>query len=176
MTTEKILRKHAKTYASWKAALEGTDGDAFSRDPGDGTWALGRICDHVLEAARVFLDQSEALTRGTGTERGAGMFAAIMLTIGSMPPGRFKVPDLPPALARLGAPQAMTKDEALQGFVALDARMQALAPAVAAAPKRLRSKHPVAGWFNAPGWMQLSEMHTRHHLRQLKRIQALLDG
>jgi len=176
MGVDRTLRKHAATYSEWKKTLEGTDGDVFGRDPGERAWKLGEVCDHVLETSRAFLDQAEALARGArGEERRGGVFAAIMSTVGTLPPMRVKVPTLPPELSRIAQPEGLGKEEALRGFAALDERTRALAPEVAAAPRRLRAKHPVLGWFNAAGWFQLSEMHLRHHLRQLRRMRKALE-
>ena len=45
---------------------------------------------------------------------------------------------------------------------------------IAAADPKLRKRHPVAGFLNAQQWYAFSEMHMRHHLRQLKRIEKQL--
>ncbi|MHC4493171.1 MAG: DUF1569 domain-containing protein, partial [Planctomycetota bacterium] len=87
------------------------------------------------------------------------------------PPFRLKVPsNLPDHLKRASDPDSPPKAEALERFATVARRTRDLCDAVAAAPRGLRSKHPAVGWVNARQWYQLSEMHMRHHLRQLRRI------
>ena len=170
MDPKKLLAKLETTAATWRTALEGHGDDAFARDR-QGRWTLGQICDHVVNTSDTFLNGAEALTRGEGEEHGGSAFAWVMTRIGSFPPFRFKVPpNLPPAFQRLASPQSITKAEALDRFDTVLQRTRSLCDAVASAPTGLRSKHPAAGWVNAAQWYQLSEMHMRHHLRQLRRM------
>ena len=125
----------------------------------------------------VFLDSASALTKGEGKERPGTLFQKIVFGIGSLPPGRFKVPkNLPKPFSRLAEPGALTRAESLRKFEEIGRRTHDLFAAVEAAPLGLRSKHPAAGWLNAAQWYQISEMHMRHHLRQLHRIEKNLPG
>lgn len=177
MDVRKVLAKIEKTEAAWNEALQRRTEDCFAKPRGDGEWTLGQACDHVTAVSMGFLDAAEALTRGEGEERRAGLMTTMMVGMGSLPPARFKVPpNLPPEFAKFAHPDPLTKAEALERFATVADRHKSLYEAVAAAPPRLRSKHPAAGWVNAAQWYKLSEMHMRHHLRQLRRIEKELDA
>jgi len=167
----KVLAKTERTYALWREDLESRDGEDFGRAPAAGGWSLGQISDHVTLVSSAFLEAAEALTRGEGEERGGGFLAAVMCGVfRSFPPFRLKVPpNLPDEVMRAADPDSLPKAEALERFAAVLRRTRDLCGAVAAAPRRLRLEHPVLGWVNARQWYQLSEMHMRHHLRQLRR-------
>ncbi|MHC4931015.1 MAG: DinB family protein [Planctomycetota bacterium] len=173
MDSRKVLTGFEKTHATWRAALERGDEESYGAEQGAGGWTLGQICDHVAGTSQAFLDGAELLARGEGEERGGGMFAFLMCeVINGFPPFRFKVPpNLPASYARVAAPESISKAEALERLDAVARRTREMCDAVAAAPKNFRSKHPAAGWLNARQWYQMSEMHMRHHLRQLRRIE-----
>ena len=165
-----MLAKTEKTYAVWREVLEGRGEQDYGRAPAAGGWTLGQLCDHVTLVSSAFLDAVEALTRGEGEERRGSFLAAAMCAVGSFPPFRLKVPpNLPDEVKRAADPDPLPRADALERFDAVARRTRELCDAVAAAPRRLRSEHPAAGWVNARQWYQLSEMHMRHHLRQLKR-------
>jgi len=166
-----VLAKTEKTCALWREDLESRDEQDYGRAPPAGGWTLGQLCDHVTLASNTFLDAVEALTRGEGEERRGSLLAAVMCGVGSFPPFRLKVPpNLPDEIKRAANPDSLPGTDALERFAAIARRTRDLCDTVAATPRRLRSEHPVAGWVNARQWYQLSEMHMRHHLRQLKRI------
>ncbi|MHC4342756.1 MAG: DUF1569 domain-containing protein, partial [Planctomycetota bacterium] len=124
------------------------------------------------------LDGAETIATGEGEQRGGGMFTFIMCdVVKSFPPFRFKVPpNLPASYEKIATPESVTKGEALEHFEAVARRTRDMCDAIASAPEKLRSKHPAAGWCNARQWYQLSEMHMRHHLRQLRRIEKALGA
>jgi hypothetical protein len=172
MDPRKVLDKTEKTYAIWRNATESRDEQDFARAPDDGGWSLGQLCDHVSLVSSAFLDAAKALARGEGEERGGSFLAAVMCGVfRSFPPVRLKVPtNLPDEVKRAAAPDSLAKADALERLATVMQRTRILCDAVAAAPRGLRSEHPVLGWINARQWYQLSEMHMRHHLRQLRRL------
>lgn len=174
MNPRKVLAKTETSLAVWQDALERSDEQVFDQVPEGGGWTLGQICDHVTLVSLAFLDATNALARGEGEERGGSLMATVMCGIvGSFPPVRLKVPpNLPDEAKRAAAPESLPKAEALKRFAVVARRTRDLCSEVAAAPRGLRSEHPVLGWIDARQWYQLSEMHMRHHLRQLRRLPA----
>jgi hypothetical protein len=173
MNARKVLKGFEKTYATWRAALVRGDEERFGAKPAAGGWSLGQVCDHVTATSEAFLDGAETLAHGEGEERGGGMFAFIMCeVVNRFPPFRFKVPpNLPASYGRLATPDSISRAEALERFEAVAGRTRELQDTIASSSTKIRLKHPAAGWFNARQWYQLSEMHMRHHLRQLRRIE-----
>ena len=176
MEAEQVRAKSERTYAAWREALERRT-DACFQKAREG-WTLGQVCDHVTRASGIFLDGAEALARGEGERRGGNLMSFLFFGVfRGLPPGRFKVPtNLPEKFQVLAKPEPMERDAAREAFEALAKRTDAVCATIGAADEKLRSKHPAAGWLTATQWYQLAEMHARHHLRQLKRIEKALDG
>jgi len=53
--------------------------------------------------------------------------------------------------------------------------MNALAALIPASDFKGKTKHPGLLYFNAGEWLQFATIHLRHHLRQKKRIDTLLQ-
>jgi hypothetical protein len=44
-------------------------------------------------------------------------------------------------------------------------------PKIKNADPKIKAKHPVLGYLNAKHWLRFIEIHLKHHLEQLKRIE-----
>jgi hypothetical protein len=177
VNAEAVRAKTLRTCGLWDDALGHIEPDAFAQQTGASDWTLGQVCDHVLTISELFLDGAEALARNRGETRPGSLFGKFICLLGSFPPVRIKPPtDLPIEFRCAAKPDSIRKDVALARFDAVTRRTQELHDAVEASPRALRSQHPAAGWINAQQWYQLSEMHMRHHLRQLRRIEKALAG
>jgi hypothetical protein len=171
MKPDKTLRKFEQTLGAWRERLGPRSDEDFAKPPADGGWTIGQVCNHISAASDMMLRGAEACAQGAGEKKGFSPMPAFMTFIGSFPPGRFKVP---PALKELANPSPISKAQAIERLDAIENKVRALQESVAAAPKDIKSKHPAAGWLNASQWYQITEMHMRHHLRQLGRIEKSL--
>lgn len=169
MKPEKTLRKLDRTVAVWRSRLEPLDEDAFARRPEGGGWTVGQICHHLGTVAELLLGNAEQCAAGDGRDMGFQWFPGIMAFIGSIPPTRIKVPDLPEDLRQVSQPDQITRADALASIDGMVERMRSMRSAVEASSPRCRRKHPAGTWMNSVQWFQLNEMHLRHHLRQLAR-------
>lgn len=169
MHPERTLQKLEATLAAWRELIAGFDDAAFARLPRRG-WSAAHVADHVLGTADVLLNNSDEAADGGGQPGRSSFGAALFTGLGSFPPIRIEVKKPPEGLESLYEPEKLTREETLEGLDELAARMRALAEKVAGAPQDVRRKHWAGGWFNARQWFQLAEMHTRHHLRQLRRL------
>lgn len=178
MDMQRVFQKFEKTSGAWREVLSRRTDECFSKQRAHGQWTLGQACDHVTSVSLKFLEGAEALARGEGKEGRAALLPKFMIdVIGSLPPGRFKVPpNLPAEFAKFATPGPLTKEQATARFLEVERRHRELLDPVAAASPKICSKHPAAGWLNAGQWYKLSEMHMRHHLRQLRRIEKDLDA
>ena len=174
MKADRVQRKFESTLATWRARLGPRPEADFGRRPAGGGWCLGQVCDHLKSASDLLLGEAEKCARGEGERKGAQVMPAMITLFGSLPPGRFKVPDKP-ELRKLAEPRELTKDAALECLGAMGKRVTELRDPGAAAPRNLRRRHPAAGWMNAVQFYQVAEMHLRHHLRQLARIERALQ-
>jgi hypothetical protein len=169
MRPERTLRKLDRTLGIWRAQLGPLDDAAFARTPDGGGWSVGQICHHLRSASDLLLGNAEQCAAGDGRDMGFQVFPAIMALIGSIPPARIKVPDLPEELRQVSQPVQLGREDGLAVFDGIEERMREMRAAMESASPRCRRRHPAGGWMNAVQWYQLNEMHMRHHLRQLAR-------
>jgi hypothetical protein len=64
--------------------------------------------------------------------------------------------------------------EAKQLMSNFSRRLQELVPQVSQASKSQKAKHPRLGLLHARQWLRFIEIHTKHHEKQLYRIQKQL--
>lgn len=171
MKPARVLTKFEKTFATWESALRSRPDEAFARKLDASAWTLGEVCDHVAFVSEFFLREIDPLAAGKGQHEKVSMAGRFIFLVGSFPPVRIKVPELPEGLERIARPEEIGKAEAERRFADIGSETRRLAAVAASADPKLRSRHPVAGFVNATQWYQLSEMHMRHHIRQLRRIQ-----
>lgn len=165
-----ILAKFEQTHATWRGRLGPLSDEDVARVPEGGGWCVGRICHHLGSVSDMLLGNAERCAAGDGEDKGFQFQPWMITVVGSLPPTRIHVPDLPPDLNHLANPEPLTKDEGLARLDGMHERMRTLQPRVQVASKRCRREHPVGGWLNAREWYHMNEMHLRHHLRQFARL------
>lgn len=169
MNIDRSLARFERTLERWEQALASLDDAAFTRLPADGGWSVGQVCDHVAGAGQLILDQVQRCADGEAEVRGFQLKGALVALLGSIPPVRVKVPDVP-LLETVARPANLARDAALGRLRALASRTRSMAEPARGASPRQRTRHPLAGYLNAGQWFQFNEMHLRHHLRQLARL------
>ena len=167
MGLEKEYRKFARTADLWISALDNYSDADWNRVPAEGTWTIAQVYAHIVDASRSFglekIERCAERSEGKPTRTWIGRFVFL---IGAIPPVRAKVPTAG------YVPPSISKDEARSELNAVKEAMQQSIPTVLSA--RGVATHPFLGKLNAREWFLFSEMHMRHHLRQKKRIDAML--
>ena len=120
----------------------------------------------------MLLDNAVRCADGDGAKKRFSFLPWMITAMGSFPPTRIRLPELPAELRHMAEPEPMKKDAALARLDGTLEQMRAVLPAISAAPPGCRREHPAGGWPNARQWYQMNEMHLRHHLRQLARLTA----
>ncbi len=170
-----MLAKFDRTVAQWRERLGAISEADFGRAPANGGWNTGQVCHHISMASAKLLGGARACAENTGEERGFSFLPALITAIGSFPPAKIKVPsDLPEDWQHLGHPDPTSKAVALKMLDGMEQEMRELCEPVDRASTTLRRKHPAGGWPHARQWYQFAEMHLRHHLRQLGRLEKEL--
>ncbi|HEY0177827.1 MAG TPA: hypothetical protein VGC08_15700, partial [Pedobacter sp.] len=89
------------------------------------------------------------------------------LCYGSFPPrARYKVPE-----SLVSRVKKITKEEAAAFIEQFSERLEGDYQMIGNAGRDIRNKHPRLGYLNAAQWLRFIEIHLRHHLKQLKRIE-----
>lgn len=133
-----------------------------------GTWSIGQVYSHIVDVAFEYLNNMEQCSRSGydqpqgKTEAGAALFRA-----GAFPPIKIKLPE-----GMEYAPNDdKSKTEHLHDLDLLIDKMRIWESQIHAIPPHGKIRHGGFGWLNASEWFDLIEMHTRHHLRQIKEIE-----
>lgn len=167
MAYEKELRRFDSTLEVWLAALDSYDDAAWRRAPADDVWSIGQVYAHLVDAGTSFgIDKIEKCFERRGEKSKKTFAGYLVFLIGRIPPVRVKAP------FKGYAPQLREKSEARAALLEVKRRLHEVAPRIADAGGT--AGHPFLGKLNAREWLIFSEMHLRHHLRQKKRIDALL--
>jgi hypothetical protein len=89
------------------------------------------------------------------------------LLLGSLPPAKkYKVPK------RLAERvKKINKTEALDFVLEFEKALDDNYPLIANASVDCKTKHPRLGYLNAKQWLRFIEIHLKHHLKQLERIE-----
>lgn len=175
MNTKAALQSFEQVQETYLRALDRFDLERLTRVTAEDDWSIGQMYMHLIQSALHMQlrnaelcgnPQEAAAAGGEGkTEDGQAVFA-----LGSFPPIRIRVP----ADKQVTPPQPESKRQIVEGFARVAERMRELEPTLDAIPPSRTVRHPRLGALNAKEWFCLVEMHFRHHLRQLERLEAQL--
>ena len=170
-----MLTKFERTVVAWRDRLGAIPEEVFAKQPADNGWSAGQICHHLSMASERLLAGARACTQSDGEQRGFSFLPALITSMGTFPPAKIKVPDnLPEDWKPLASPEPTAKSTALEMLAVMEREMRELREPVDTASPKLRREHPAGGWMHARQWYQIAEMHLRHHLRQLGRLEKEL--
>lgn len=135
--------------------------EQLSYRSGNIAWSLGQMYDHVIEVSREYLVNAEAcMNSGTMQPQGKTEAGEILFSLGGFPPVKIKLPD------ELDSPAMLRKEDLVDGLNEIRRLVIEWQGKVEAADPCAKVKHDGFGWLNAKEWLELVEMHFRHHLRQ----------
>ncbi|HVT05306.1 MAG TPA: DinB family protein [Thermoanaerobaculia bacterium] len=161
--------------ASWRDALEQTSDLRLSAPTEPGQWTLGQVYAHIIEATdglaipqleKCLSPDRESTTKGK-TIPGIAVFA-----LGAIPPIRIRFRPSPDYVPK----QPANREAIRVSLDAMETRLLELVDRVEGAPTDRRARHPLLGMLNAAEWLQFAQMHLRHHLRQRRRLERILDA
>lgn len=160
-----------KTIDLWLLELKYYTLDQLRIKPSSTDWSMGQVYMHLVEAANYHIEQVKAcLSSDQNKLENASPEANVMFLNDSFPDAIIKGPR-----SNDFTPQPETKQQIIDGLVAI--RNELDGPiALMFSTRRFsgKTKHPGLNYFDAKEWLQFSDMHFRHHLRQKKRIDEFL--
>lgn len=174
MDTKEIAARFEETVRFYLNELDSLTTEQLLRKPNEEDWSIGQMYAHLIQSAtRMHLgnvrrclhpEGEDGVVRGgEKTEAGKAVMA-----LGSFPPERIRVPASP----QYTPEQPSGKEELVQGLLEVLRRANELEPSLREADLSATVAHPRFGGLNAREWFQLVEMHYRHHLLQLGRLQT----
>lgn len=143
--------------------------DEFVQSPEDGGWSLSEVYCHIIQVNTRSLLAIEKCMHGkeTSTLTSPPFFTRLILFFGKLPPGRHKSP------ANIGAiVKKQSKEEARNDLIKFIQRLTDVLPKIVKSTSRCQVKHPRLGMLNRSEWLRFMIIHTKHHIKQLKRIRS----
>lgn len=152
--------------AEYRAKLDQIPDDHFNATPPGGGWSYGEVYSHILQSNLGSFIAIERCANGTGKidNKRLSWLAQFVFLVGGFPV-KLKAPEKIAAMVH-----NMSREEARNLLVKLKAKLDMVAPVVAKASSFSKIKHPRLGLLNAKQWLRFIDIHSRHHLKQLKRI------
>jgi hypothetical protein len=115
----------------------------------------------------------KCIRNGKPTSAGRNMLGLLVFLFGSLPPWKTKVPEM--LEARIPA-RKISKEEARNMLIKCRQRINELTPLIRDSSEYCRVKHGRLGMLNARQWFKFVLFHSRHHLKQLDRVEKKLQS
>ena len=172
MNVHSYSKKLNKAIRYYIEKLPAISEEVFQQNPIQGEWSYSEVYSHLIAANGLTLRGLEKCIDGTAKlmTRPAHWKARLILFLGKLP-GKQKVPAILESTIK-----KIDKKEAEQGMKHLQKLLNDLMPRIEKAPKNQGLKHPRMGLLNAVQWIRFMQIHTEHHIPQLKRIDKIFEN
>lgn len=152
---------------NYSRILERLPTEHFSTTPPIGGWSYSEVYSHIFDASLLSLIPLEDCIKGMGKRRPTAFIVKVILFFGSLPPAiKYKVPEKLATRVK-----KISKEEAADFISRFSKQLEADFSDIDKANNSIKNKHPRLGYLNASQWLRFIEIHLKHHLKQLKRIE-----
>ncbi|RYD78642.1 MAG: DinB family protein [Sphingobacteriales bacterium] len=171
MNTSKVKISLHLIIDAYKAKLSSYSDERFETTPPIGGWSFSEVYAHIFDSSLLSLIALEHSATGKGENRPTHFVVKLILLLGSLPPAKkYKVP------RRLAdRVKKISKKEALDFILEFEKALENTYPTISNASKYSKTKHPRMGYLNAQQWLRFIEIHLKHHLKQLVRIEKSFE-
>ena len=157
---------------NYRSRLDTIPDELFDVTPSDGGWSYAEVYSHILQAdLGGMMALEKCIRNGKPTSAGRNMLGLLVFLFGSLPPWKTKVPEM--LEARIPA-RKISKEEARNMLIKCRQRINELTPLIRDSSEYCRVKHGRLGMLNARQWFKFVLFHSRHHLKQLDRVEKKL--
>jgi len=171
MDIEKLQKQTDEIIDYWIAEVKQYNYSQLIAKPAEGSWSIGQVGIHLWMSAKgFFFKNAERCLTGEKAEKGhsKNLTGHLVFTFRTFPPVSVKMPDSVAVEPR--------QPDSVEHMVGKLEEVKTLARQyIACIPQSnpdLKTKHPFLGWLNTAEWVQLCNIHFRHHIKQKKRIEA----
>jgi hypothetical protein len=168
--TNMLIENFNQTLDNWIKELEKYSFNQLSAKPSPTSWSLGQLYIHLIQSTRFFITQIQiAASSNDNINEGAFAGAKAMFRNNEFPDALLEGP--PSNAVTL---QPVSKDQLITKLTHLKDEIKEAEVLISKSQFNGKTKHFGLGYFTASEWLQFSEMHFRHHLRQKKRLDDFL--
>jgi len=162
----RLKQQFNETITTWIDALDDYTLEQLHQLPSPHSWSLGQVYRHIIDDTNWFIEQIHAAIQSNEhCDKEMHDDAKMIFKNNSFPDIQIDGP-----ATNTFIPQPESREE-------LQHRLETIKDEV----NRLdfthihgKTPHPGLAFFNALEWLQFAEMHMRHHLRQKRRIDAIV--
>lgn len=175
MSTIETVNRMEEITNHYLQKLQNYSIEQLQLKPSEDEWSLGQMYLHLIQSALYMQLRNIELCRinqadsvvvgGTKSEAGEAVF-----THGGFPPVQIKVPASP----QYTPAQPESKEQIAKGLELVLSKMKEIEPVLKEISPLHTVAHPRLGALDATEWFQLVEMHYRHHLHQMERLESFL--
>ncbi|RZK21582.1 MAG: DinB family protein [Pedobacter sp.] len=167
MTPAKVKASIHKIVDAYKAKLSQYNEETFQVTPPIDGWSYSEVYSHIFDASLLSLIAMQNCINGKGEDQPTHFMVKVILFLGAFPPAqKYKVPK-----RMVDRVKKITKAEALDFILEFEQSLADIFPSISGADKKIKTKHPRLGYLNAKQWLRFIEIHLKHHLKQLIRIE-----
>jgi len=139
----------------------------FQKTPYVGGWSYSEVYSHIWDASLLSLRAMEDIWKGKGVLKPTAFTVKVILFYGAFPPAkRYKVPKRLESRVKV-----ISKQEAAAFITKFLEQLDKDIPGIYTSDAALKTPHPRLGYLNAKQWLRFIEIHLKHHLKQIKRIE-----
>ena len=154
----------------YRARLDTISDELFTETPPGGGWSYAEVYSHILQSnlgSGVAIEKC-TLNSCASTSKGLSLLGLLVLSFGRLPPVKVKVP---PVIAAKIPVKNISKEEARNMLIKCRKKINDVVPLIRNASPHRRVKHQRFGMLNARQWLKFILIHSRHHLKQLDRVE-----
>jgi len=138
--------------------------------PNPNSWSLGQVYMHVISQTSYYIEQiAVCVSTNDHWAEEASPGAKKMFLANAFPN---ELIEGPPSNA--DTPQPTSKEQLAIDLIALKSKMGVVVATMEKSIYHGKTRHPGLHYFSASDWLQFTDMHLRHHLRQKERVDAFL--
>lgn len=169
--TAKILLSIAKLIDRYEQKLASVPDAEFNLTPRIGGWSYSEVYSHIFDSSILSVYAIQKCIDGDGKKIGDKLGAKLVLFFGALPPGKkYKVP--PKLAMRVKKIDFTTAEKLIDDF---GFQLAKVSNEIKNADPSIRIEHPRLGPLNARQWLRFTEIHLKHHWKQIERIEKFFS-
>lgn len=166
MSTATLFRSIHNVTSAYEHKLAKVGEQHFQLSPPTGGWSYSEVYSHIFDLSILSLQQLDNCLNGNGEAKKTPFITKLILFFGRFPPAmKFKVPKSLESRVK-----KISKSEAERLITQFFLELETFKPRLAQADPGIKAAHPRLGSLNAAQWLRFIEIHLKHHLKQLERI------
>lgn len=172
MTTE--ARAIEAILDDYRGRIDTIPDHQFEMTPPGGGWSYAEVYSHILQAniSSALAIEKCSMNTCMPTTKGRSIIGLFVLTFNRFPPVRVKVPG---EIAAKNPAKKISKEEARNLLIRCRKKINDVIGLVHDSSPHRRVKHPRMGMLNAGQWLKFILIHSKHHIKQLDRIEKEFD-